>query len=81
MDITSSLPLPTKESKQLKRFKELHHLQVQNLKQQYFTQFKDVSNTFTRKLSEKVYQNTLVGSDFTVLEKELRQTINGMTIP
>ena len=34
---------------------------VQNLKQQYFTQFKDVSNTFTRTLSEKVYQNTLVG--------------------
>ena len=27
---------------------------VQNLKQQYFTQFKDVSNTFTRRLSEKV---------------------------
>nr|BAR39787.1 phage minor capsid protein 2 [uncultured Mediterranean phage uvMED] len=51
---------------------------VQNLKQQYFTQFKDVSNTFTRRLSEKVYQNTLVGSDFTVLEKELRQTINGI---
>jgi hypothetical protein len=51
---------------------------IQNLKQQYFTQFKDVSNTFTRKLSEKVYQNTLVGSDFTVLEKELRQTINGI---
>ena len=51
---------------------------VQNLKQQYFTQFKDVSNTFTRRLSEKVYQNTLIGSDFTVLEKELRQTINGI---
>jgi len=51
---------------------------IQNLKQQYFTQFKDVSNTFTRKLSEKVYQNTLVGSDFTVLQKELRQTINGI---
>jgi len=51
---------------------------IQNLKQQYFTQFKDVSNTFTRKLSEKVYQNTLVGSEFTVLEKELRQTINGI---
>jgi len=51
---------------------------VRNLKQQYFTQFKDVSNTFTRRLSEKVYQNTLVGSDFTVLEKELRQTINGI---
>jgi hypothetical protein len=51
---------------------------IQNLKQQYFTQFKDVSNTFTRKLSEKVYQNTLIGSDFTVLEKELRQTINGI---
>ena len=51
---------------------------VQNLKQQYFTQFKDVSNTFTRRLSEKVYENTLVGSEFTVLEKQLRQTINGI---
>ena len=51
---------------------------IQNLKQQYYTQFKDVSNTFTRKLSEKVYQNTLVGSDFADLEKELRQTINGI---
>jgi len=51
---------------------------IQNLKQQYYTQFKDVSNTFTRRLSEKVYQNTLVVSDFTVLEKELRQTINGI---
>jgi hypothetical protein len=51
---------------------------VKNLKQQYFTQFKDVSNTFTRKLSEKVYQNTLVGTEFTDLEKELRQTINGI---
>ena len=51
---------------------------VQNLKQQYFTQFKDVSNTFTRRLSEKVYQNALVGTEFTDLEKELRQTINGI---
>ena len=51
---------------------------VQSLKQQYFTQFKDVSNTFTRRLSEKVYQNTLVGNDFAELEKELRQTINGI---
>jgi len=51
---------------------------VQNLKQQYYTQFKDVSNTFTRRLSEKVYQNTLVGSDFADLDKELRQTINGI---
>ena len=51
---------------------------VQNLKQQYYTQFKDVSNTFTRRLSEKVYQNTLVGSEFADLEKELRQTINGI---
>jgi hypothetical protein len=48
---------------------------IQNLKQQYFTQFKDVSNTFTRKLADKVYQNTLIGSEFAVLEKELRQTI------
>ena len=51
---------------------------IQNLKQQFFTQFKDVSNTFTRRLAEKVYSNTLVGSNFTVLEKELRQTINGI---
>ena len=51
---------------------------VQSLKQQYFTQFKDVSNTFTRRLSEKVYQNTLVGNTFTELEKELRQSINGI---
>jgi hypothetical protein len=51
---------------------------VQNLKQQYYTQFKDVSNTFTRRLSEKVYQNTLVGSEFADLEKELRQTVNGI---
>ena len=51
---------------------------IKNLKQQYFTQFKDVSNTFTRRLSEKVYQNTLIGSEFATLEKELRQTINGI---
>ena len=51
---------------------------IQNLKQQYYKQFKDVSNTFTRRLSEKVYQNTLVGADFADLEKELRQTINGI---
>jgi hypothetical protein len=51
---------------------------VQNLKQQYYTQFKDVSNNFTRVLSDKVYQNTLVGTEFTVLEKELRESINGI---
>jgi len=51
---------------------------IQNLKQQYFTQFKDVSNTFTRKLADKVYQNTLIGTDFAILEKELRQIINGI---
>ena len=33
---------------------------------------------FTRILSDKVYQNTLVGSDFADLDKELRQTINGI---
>ena len=51
---------------------------VKNLKQQYFTQFKDVSNTFTRRLSEITYQNVLVGNDFTELERELRQAINGI---
>jgi hypothetical protein len=29
-------------------------------------------------LADKVYQNTLLGSEFTVLEKELRQSINGI---
>ena len=64
-----------------KEFQELTKgdlILIQNLKQQYFTQFKDISNTFTRKLSEKVYQNPLLGTEFTVLEKELRQTINGI---
>ena len=51
---------------------------VKNLKQQYYTQFKDVSNNFTRILSDKVYQNTLVGTEFTVLEKQLRESINGI---
>ena len=51
---------------------------IQNLKQQYYTQFKDVSNNFTRILSDKVYQNTLVGTQFTELESELRQSINGI---
>ena len=51
---------------------------IKNLKQQYFAQFKDISNTFTRRLSEVTYQNVLVGNEFTELEKELRQTINGI---
>ncbi len=51
---------------------------VRNLKLQTFTQFKDVSNTFTKRLADKVYQNTLIGRDFVDLETELRQTINGI---
>jgi len=51
---------------------------VQNLKVQSFTQFKDISNTFTRTLSEKVYQYTLLNADPLDLEKELRQSINGI---
>ena len=51
---------------------------IQNLKQQSFTQFKDVSNTFTRTLQQKVYQNVLLGNERVVLEQELRQTINGI---
>ena len=51
---------------------------IKNLKQQYYTQFKDVSNNFTRILSDKVYQNTLVGNSFVELEEELRQSINGI---
>ena len=51
---------------------------IRNLKLQTFTQFKDVSNTFTKRLADKVYQNTLVGRDFVDLEQELRQTINGI---
>tara|TARA_Y100000401_G_scaffold1821_1_gene1357 strand:- start:548 stop:1576 length:1029 start_codon:yes stop_codon:yes gene_type:complete len=51
---------------------------IQNLKRQTYTQFKDVSNTFTRRLSEKIYQYTLIGSDPVELEEELRRTINGI---
>ena len=51
---------------------------IQNLKRQTYTQFKDVSNTFTRRLSEKIYQYTLTGSDPVELEEELRRTINGI---
>jgi len=51
---------------------------IQNLKRQSFTQFKDISNTFTRNLSQKVYQYTLINADPVDLEKELRQTINGI---
>ena len=51
---------------------------VKNLKLQTFTQFKDISNTFTKRLSDKIYQDTLVGREFVELEKELRQTINGI---
>lgn len=51
---------------------------IQNLKQQSFTQFKDVSNTFTRNLQQTVYRNVLLGNERVVLEQELRQTINGI---
>jgi hypothetical protein len=51
---------------------------IRNLKLQTFTQFKDISNTFTKRLADKVYQNTLVGREFVELEQELRQTINGI---
>ena len=51
---------------------------IRNLKLQSFTQFQDVSNTFTKRLSDKIYQSTLVGRDFVDLEDELRQTINGI---
>ena len=51
---------------------------IKNLKLQTFTQFKDISNTFTKRLADKVYQNTLVGREFVELEQELRQTINGI---
>ena len=51
---------------------------VKNLKIQTFTQFKDISNTFTKRLADKIYQDTLVGREFVELEKELRQTINGI---
>ena len=51
---------------------------IRNLKLQTFTQLKDISNPFTKRLADKVYQNTLVGREFVELEKELRQTINGI---
>ncbi len=51
---------------------------ITNLKRQSFTQFKDVSNTMTRRLTEKIYQATLTSVEFVELEKDLRQTINGI---
>jgi len=51
---------------------------ITNLKRQTFSQFKDVANTFTRTISDKIYQSTLVGTNFTELQTELRQTINGI---
>ena len=51
---------------------------ITNLKRQSFTQFKDVSNTMTRRITEKIYQATLTSVEFTELEKDLRQTINGI---
>ena len=82
----------TKQAKRIERaFREIGNIPVefqqlteanvsliQNLKRQSFTQFKDVSNTFTRRISEKVYQYTLTGSDPIELEDDLRRTINGI---
>ena len=51
---------------------------ITNLKRQSFTQFKDVANTMTRRITEKIYQATLTSVEFTELERELRQTINGI---
>ena len=64
--------------KQFQQLTEPDLILIQNLKRQTFTQFKDVSNTMTRRISEKIYQSTLVGAEFVELEKELRQTINGI---
>ena len=64
-----------------KKFQQLTEVElglIKNLKNQTFSQFKDVSNTFTRRLSEKVYQSVLAGVDFAELEQELRQSINGI---
>ena len=82
----------TKQAKRIERaFKSIGNIPVEfqqltnadltlitNLKRQSFTQFKDVSNTFTRRLTEKIYQSTLTSVEFSELEKDLRQTINGI---
>ena len=46
---------------------------VKNLKQQYYTQFKDVSNNFTRILSDKVYQNTLSWNRIYSIRKRIKR--------
>lgn len=51
---------------------------IQNLKRQSFSQFQDISNTFTRNLNQKVYQYTLLGNSPAELEFELRKSINGI---
>ena len=44
---------------------------IQNLKQQYFTQFKDVSNTFTRNLADRFIKIHLLEVSFLYLKKNL----------
>ena len=82
----------TKQAKRIeKAFKRIGNIPVEfqqltnadltlitNLKRQSFTQFKDVANTMTRRITEKIYQATLTSVEFTELERELRQTINGI---
>ena len=71
MDITSSLPLPTKESKQLKRFKELHHLQVKHLKQQLENKKTLADHTLIRNKFMETQRRNILVNELNRIENEL----------
>ena len=71
MGITSSLPLPTKESKRLKRFKELHHLQVQHLKQQMRDKETLADHTLIRNKFMETQRRNILVNELNRIENEL----------
>ena len=71
MDITSSLPLPTKESKTLKRFKELHHLQVKHLKQQLEDKKTLADHTLIRNKFMETQRRNILVNELNRIENEL----------
>ena len=51
---------------------------IKNLKLNYFNQFQDIKNRFTRKLNEQLYASTIVGRSKQEAIEELGTTINGI---
>ena len=60
MDITSSLPLPTKESLNFQYYKNLHHMQVEHLQRQLKDKGTLAMHTIRNKSMETQRRNTLI---------------------